>query len=31
MNPISDDHRAAEIEKIKKIAKLNGYGKKFIA
>jgi hypothetical protein len=28
--PISDDHRAKEIETIKKIAKMNGYGKKFI-
>jgi hypothetical protein len=28
--PISDDHRAEEIETIKKIAKVNGYGKKFI-
>jgi hypothetical protein len=28
--PISDDHRAQEIETIKKIAKVNGYGKKFI-
>jgi hypothetical protein len=28
--PISDDHRAEEIETIKKIAKVNGYGEKFI-
>jgi hypothetical protein len=28
--PISDDHRAEEIETIKKIARVNGYGKKFI-
>jgi predicted acetyltransferase len=28
--PIPDDHRAKEIETIKKIAKVNGYGKKFI-
>jgi hypothetical protein len=28
--PISDDHRTEEIETIKKIATVNGYGKKFI-
>jgi predicted acetyltransferase len=28
--PISDDHRAEEIETIQKIAKVNGYGKKFV-